>query len=261
MIFTENTQFKSWTPINDAEFENGACGKKCHPQLAMQEFNGYTVWGCCHGVWWLNESQPLDVATLGPLMVGDNLQMFLSLHNGGPNMTWGDLVLDEERAARAAETPQQKAKRLEAEAAADRQSHKEVVNFLVHRKEEKWTKNGEMKFRVPRPCKYATLFEQRICAGCSATVPQGQTHCQAKKGYGVCGQELAGCWNHESTHTCIYIHPDEEQWAAACDGSLCYDRQAQCFHLRGAEPVAENRFVRVVRQDKMAQKAPQKRRY
>jgi 5-methylcytosine-specific restriction endonuclease McrA len=29
-----------------------------------------------------------------------------------------------------------------------------------------------MTFRVPRPCKYAALFEKRICANCNASVHQ-----------------------------------------------------------------------------------------
>ena len=65
----------------------------------------------------------------------------------------------------------------------------------------------------------------------------------------VCDQEFAGCWNHEQTRTCIYVHPDEPQWADACSGALCYDRQAQVFHLRGAEPAQVNRFQAAARQE------------
>jgi len=78
---------------------------------------------------------------------------------------------------------------------------------------------------VPRPCKYQSLFLARTCAGCSAQVPEGQTHCQADKGYGrICGEKLAGCWAHEKNHTCIYVHPDEPWWSDALSGNLCYDR-------------------------------------
>jgi hypothetical protein len=69
------------------------------------------------------------------------------------------------------------------------------------------------------------------------------------KGHRVCDQEFAGCWNHEQTHTCIYVHPDEPQWADACSGALCYDRQAPVFPLRGAEPAQANRFTVAARQD------------
>jgi hypothetical protein len=69
------------------------------------------------------------------------------------------------------------------------------------------------------------------------------------KGHRVCDRDFAGCWNHEQTRTCIYVHPDEPQWADACSGALCYDRQAQAFHLRGAAPPQTNRFVAVARQE------------
>ena len=39
-------------------------------------------------------------------------------------------------------------------------------------------------------------------------------------GVRICGEKLAGCWNHDQHRTCIYVHPDEPQWAAACAGTL-----------------------------------------
>jgi len=117
-----------------------------------------------------------------------------------------------------------------------------------------------MKFRVPRPCKYATLYEQRICSDCGAKVPEGATVCKAMKGHRVCDQEFAGCWNHEQTQTCIYIHPDEPQWKDACSGALCYDRQASCFHLRGQELPQVNRFPTVARQDGFRPQRQEQRR-
>ena len=139
------------------------------------------------------------------------------------------------------ETPAQRDARLQAEAAADVKSHNGLVKHSMDRKNAKWG----MKFRVPKPCKYASLFAQRICAkpGCEKHVPEGQTKCS-------CGEILAGCWNHEKTHTCIYVHPDEPQWEDACSGALCFDRQQQMFHLRTEPLAAVNRFVAVARSAK-----------
>ena len=167
--------------------------------------------------------------------------------------SWGDEMYDAHMEMLRSETPQQRAARLQAEAAADVKSHNGLVTFSVKRKEEKWcSKSGEMKFRVPKPCKYASLFAQRICAkpGCEKKVPEGQTKCS-------CGEILAGCWNHEKTHTCIYVHPDEPQWEAACSGALCFDRQQQIFHLRTEPLAAVNRFLAVA---KNAKEEPKERR-
>ena len=161
-----------------------------------------------------------------------------------PIVWWGDEMYDAEIEMLKNETPAQKTERVKREAAAEMKSHTGLVNFCVKRKEEKWCKGGEMKFRVPKPCKYASLFEQRICAGptCGKKVPEGQTKCS-------CGEILAGCWNHAEKHSCIYVHPDEPQWEAACSGALCFDRQQQVFHLK-TEPLAQNRFTQVSRSAK-----------
>ena len=258
-----NTTFKSWDPQSDQEFEAGPCGCSCHPQRCLDEYRGYTVWQCAHGSWFLKQEQR-NISTSDehehtecpgncsqhPLLTGDYLSMVLRMREAGPSRTtWGDMQYEDELAERARETPAQTASRLAAEAEHERKSKQGVVRYLVHRKEEKWTKGGEMKFRVPRPCKYATLYANRTCSDCGAQVPEGQTVCKAMKGHHVCDQEFAGCWNHEQTHTCIYVHPDEPQWADACSGALCYDRQAQVFHLRGAEPAQVNRFVAAARQE------------
>ena len=165
---------------------------------------------------------------------------------------WGDEMYDAHMEMLRKETPQQRAARLLADAAADEKSHNGLIKFSVGRKEDKWCKGGEMKFRVPKPCKYASLFAQRICAGptCGKKVPEGQTKCS-------CGEALAGCWNHEKTHTCIYVHPDEPQWEDACSGALCFDRQQQIFHLRTEPLAAANRFAAVARD---AKEEPKERR-
>ena len=257
-----NTTFKSWDPKDGEEWDNGPCGK-CHPQACLDDYNGYVVWQCHHGDWFVErEAAEVDVRKehdssvcpgnchQHPLLEGDYLKMVLRMRASGPSCTtWGDMMWEEEQAYLAAETPAQKAARLAAEAEHERKGKQEIVKYLVHRKEEKWTKGGEMKFRVPRPCKYATLFAARTCSDCGAQVPEGQTVCKAMKGHRVCDRDFAGCWNHEQTKTCIYVHPDEPQWADACSGALCYDRQAQCFHLRGAEPAQANRFQAAARQE------------
>lgn len=260
-----NTTFKSWDPKTGDEWDNGPCGK-CHPQACLDEFNGYSVWQCSHGSWFVEQDdEPVKTADDShshlncpgnchqhPLMVGEHLEITRRMRAGGPSCTtWGDIMWEEEQAILNAETPAQKAARLAAQAENDRKGKQEVVKYLVHRKEEKWTKGGEMKFRVPRPCKYATLYAARTCSDCGAKVPEGATVCKAMKGHRVCDQEFAGCWNHEQTKTCIYVHPDEPQWADACSGALCYDRQAQVFHLRGQEPAQPNRFAAAARQEGM----------
>jgi hypothetical protein len=258
-----NTTFKSWDPQDSQEWEDGPCGRGCHPQACLDTYNGYTVWQCGHGSWFLKEEERIinraeahhhsdcpGHCAKHPLLTREVLEMTQRMRDAGPSSTtWGDMQWEDELAERSRETPAQLATRLAAEAEHERKSKEGVVRYLVHRKEEKWTKGGEMKFRVPRPCKYATLYANRTCSDCGAQVPEGATVCKAMKGHRVCDQEFAGCWNHEQTKTCIYVHPDESQWEDACSGALCYDRQAQVFHLRGQEPPQVNRFAAAARQE------------
>jgi hypothetical protein len=258
-----NTTFKTWDPQSDEELDAGACGRGCSSHASLDTYNGYTVWQCYHGSWFIPQEQQTASrntphhhsecpgnCSQHPLLTGDVLEMTLRMREAGPSRTtWGDMQWEDELAERARETPAQTAARLAADAEHERKGKEGVVRYLVHRKEEKWTRGGEMKFRVPRPCKYATLYANRTCSDCGAKVPEGATVCKAMKGHRVCDQEFAGCWNHEQTRTCIYVHPDEPQWADACSGALCYDRQASCFHLRGQEPAQVNRFVAAARNE------------
>jgi hypothetical protein len=168
-----------------------------------------------------------------------------------PNfLTWADHADSYFASIRAAETPAQTARRLAAEKAREEASDAAIARYSVTKKTDKWcTKGGKMKFRVPRCCKYATLFEQRICAACQSHVPEGQTHCSSSSSGRRCGEKLAGCWSHIDSKTCIYVHPDEEQWEAACNGTLCYDRDRECFHLK-SETLPANRFESVARDAK-----------
>lgn len=179
------------------------------------------------------ETPLCDMALLGKMQVA--AAYFKFLEDSG--VSWGSLVELEVDAARAAETPEQTATRLAAEAKHNAEMEKEVVNYSINRKEDKWTKNGTMTFRVPRPCKYADLFAKRICANCNSHVPEDQTRCKSMKGLLVCNQEFASCWSH-TQGTCIYVHPDEPQWADACSGKLCYEREHCACTARGARNCA-----------------------
>ena len=187
-----------------------------------------------------------------PLLCGVVLKMRDGMLNGVSQ--WGDELMNALAYALANETPAEREARLAYEAAQDEKSYNGIVTYSTKKKTDKWcTKNGAMKFRVPRPCKYASLFEQRICASekCGKKVPEGKTKCS-------CGEILAGCWSHEKTHSCIYVHPDEPQWSAACDGSLCFDREQQMFHLRTEPLAAANRFVQVAKNSKEEPRAPKR---
>ena len=159
--------------------------------------------------------------------------------------------------------------RKEAEALRDAADASRLIGTKVARKEEKWTNKGSMKFRVPRPCRYASLFEQRVCANCSAKLPAGSDTCSATivmveeqerrhdgrmAGTGkmvarlaaagaassrLCGEKLAGCWNHEQHHTCIYVHPDEPQWAAACAGTLDVRADNRLIFCMATDPASQ----------------------
>ena len=109
----------------------------------------------------------------------------------------------------------------------------------MQKKTARWTEHGGMKFRVPKPCRYASFFSKRLCVECDkegvrSAIPEGDYVCRAvipaqtrKNNIGdlyttearYCGAELSGCHNHE-TGTCIYVHPDEREWADACSGRL-----------------------------------------
>ncbi len=240
--------YRPWNPKTNQDFETGPCGGVCHSYLALDECDGFTVWNCCHGHWIMPRERLISEAEGHP---HENCGGYCSTHplldkaaiafraQEDAGMTWGDIAEADYRAEIAAETPQQMAMRLKAEAEAEANANAGIVRYSINKKADKWTKGGEMKFRVPRPCKYQSLFMARTCAGCNSHVPEGQTRCQATKGHRVCGEELAGCWAHEKSHTCIYIHPDEPQWADALSGNLCYDRDRSCFHLKGDAPEAK----------------------
>ena len=265
MVASISQQFKSWDPKNDAEFENGACGK-CQMQACLEEEGGFTVWECRHGSWFMPKEVSYACASerhtvaecpgncsQHPLFKGAALELTRRM-TATPELSWGNVCWEEEQRYLASETAEQKTARLAKEAADDVASKGRLINFAVHKKEDKWCdKSGEMKFRVPRPCKYATLFAKRECAACGAKVPELSKFCGAMKNGRQCCEELAGCWNHEKTRTCIYVHPDEEQWQAACDGTLCYDRERSCFHLRGAALPVVNRFAAAVRDERPRQ--------
>ena len=247
-----------WAP-SKIEYENGACGQGCSG-LASDGADhmgdgSYTVsWECPHGSWLMPAQAPAGWTSAGShSVVWDNAEIagfcvrWLQ-HRGC--LSFGDIVFLEEMQYYASETPQVRAARKEAEILRDAADTTKVIVSKVARKEDKWTNQGSMKFRVPRPCRYASLFQQRICANCSTKLPAGTDSCSARivmveeqekrrdgrmagtgkmvarlaepgaSGVRICGEKLAGCWNHDQHRTCIYVHPDEPQWAAACAGTL-----------------------------------------
>jgi hypothetical protein len=235
--------YSPWTPKNLDDLERGPCRGGCCASHAMDENCGYTTWTCNHGAWVLPKERMLSPVLnyheadacpgncqLHPLTTAEFLNLRREMDCA---IGWGTAVCLDWEAAIAKESPAQRAARLAADAAHDAATQGRIENFSVTKKQSKWTDGGKMKFRVPRCCKYASLFEQHRCAKCECTVPAGQDTCCGQNGQRHLPEKLAGCWSHESTRTCIYIHPDEPQWEAACDGSLCYDRQVQQFYLKG----------------------------
>ena len=255
------------------EMDTNPCGDtRCHMNSNTLTFqNGQHVWECCHGTWIYDTTEFPGIAGTpppAPVRCGcpcnSDLLYCNTLLFRDPQryscLSWGDQAWLEDWMKEAYETAQEKATRLAKQAAADEASKKEILKHSINKKEEKWTKGGQMKFRVPRPCRYSSLFLEHTCAKCESKVPEGQNICTAqiiyvvgqemrngrmvdtdklvpkvvKSGGILCKERLAGCWNHEATHTCIYIHPDEPQWKEACSGDLCYDRDTHKFHKKGA---------------------------
>jgi hypothetical protein len=282
----------AWAPKSLVEFENGACGKGCTHMESLRTGadhlgdGSYTVpWECPHGSWLMAETAPA-----GWTAGGDSRSIVMEWDSPATAATcvswlehrgcysFGDITFLEDMRYYATETPEVRAARKEAEVLRDAADEAKIICTKVARKEEKWTSKGSMKFRVPRPCKYATLFQQRICANCSSHLPAGQDTCYApivmveeqerrrdgrmagtgkmvarlasarESGVRPCGEKLAGCWNHEQHHTCIYVHPDEPQWAAACAGTLRVKTDNRLiFCMAGeegpaAQPQQPNRF-------------------
>jgi predicted nucleic acid-binding Zn ribbon protein len=245
------------------EYENGACGRSCSHQALGEGGDlfgdgSYVVpWECQHGSWLLQTEAPAGWVSHEsrsiPAVEWDDPALAASCVawlKDCKDLSWGEMIFLSDMQRYAAETPHQRADRRQAIAQRDTAENQASIVNRVALKEKKWTDHGAMKFRVPRPCRYATLFKQRICAHCSASVPAGQSHCSAKvvmveemerrrdgrmattgkmvsrqaragdTGVRVCGEALVGCWNHEQHRTCIYVHPDEPQWTAACAGTL-----------------------------------------
>lgn len=244
-----------WDPKSEAEFENGACGKGCSHTYAMRsegeaygENDMVIPWECSHGSWLMPTGKKQATSQLfsGP-WDWENAPYMPAI---GTARTWGEEAYLADLEFYASESPEQRAMRHAAMAAGEKAAEARIIDHKVLRKEEKWAdKSGAMKFRVPRPCRYASLYEKRICAGCGEHLPKDSDICvgkivkveqQERRHDGrlvntgnlvsrlalpgecgqLCGEKLAGCWNHEQHKTCIYVHPDEPQWAAACAGTL-----------------------------------------
>jgi hypothetical protein len=246
---TNDVLYRPWAPKSVQAIEAGPCSGGCDAANALDQVEGFSVWNCRHGSWIMprerdttsEEGHTADqcpgFCRVHPLLNAFTLSM---RHMDDQGLSWGDQLEIELRAQRASETAAQTAARLAKEAEHDEQSHKGLIKYSVGRKESKWTSGGAMKFRVPRPCKYASLFLAHTCPSCNKVLPANEDTCSN----GHLPEKLGGCWNHEEKGTCIYVHPDEPQWSAACSGELCYDRQRQVFHLKSETPAAQavNRF-------------------
>jgi len=261
---------KIFTVSSPEDADTNPCGD-CHCHMVAKVTDA--SWTCPHGTWqyeysgleeWGVAGIPVPVVLSCACGCGqepsDCFRVIIKDAARFSKLSWGDQLFIEEWVALKQETPEAKAKRLAKEAKRDQEEKFEITTISVKNKEEKWTKGGQMKFRVPRPCRYASLFLEHTCAKCESKVPQGQSICSAqiiyvmgeevrngrkvetgklvpkvvKSGGVLCKEKLAGCWNHDAHKTCIYIHPDEPQWADACSGKLCYDRDTQKFHAKGA---------------------------
>jgi uncharacterized membrane protein YgcG len=275
----------AWAPKSLEEYESGACGKSCRHEESLG--NGgdwlgdgsYVVpWECPHGSFLMAQQAPAGWLPAGASashaleLVWDSAATAATCvrwleHRGC--LSFGDITFLEDMRYYATETPEIRAQRKEAEARRDAADEAKVICSKVARKEEKRTNKGAMKFRVPRPCRYASLFEQRICANCSAKLPAGSNTCSASiimveeqerrhdgrmagtgkmvarlasagsTGVRVCGEKLAGCWNHDQHRSCIYVHPDEPQWAAACAGTLDVRADNRLIFCMATDPASQ----------------------
>lgn len=288
-IWEDSTAVGLWAPRSVDDYENGACGRGCtHMECLgsggdlMGDGSYAVAWECQHGSWLMQTEAPAGWVSGGEsrssTVEWDDHALAVSCVSWlqqQQELSWGEIVYLEDMRYYAAETPQQRAARKEAEAIRDAEEAQVSIGTKVALKEKKWTAQGSMKFRVPRPCKYASLYQKRVCAHCSSSVPAGQSHCSAKvvmveeqerrrdgrmagtgkmvarqaragdTGVRICGEALVGCWNHEQHRTCIYVHPDEPQWAAACAGTLRVKNDNRLiFCMAGEEgpAAAQNRF-------------------
>jgi len=262
------SQASIWTPQGAEDFDLAPCGNNCaHIMCLRRADNNCLAWECSHGAWYIPEALPANVPSYEPCY-----RVIRS---------WADQVEAEFEAMLAAETTEERAARLAAAEEDKRKGQENRMNYMVGKKTDKWCgKTGEVKFRVPKPCDYASLYAGRVCARCLSAVPEGQTTCQAKasgwktagkdgrklleaaaarareglaplprpQSHAPCDETFAGCWAHESSHSCIYVHPDEKQWSAACDGTLRYSREQQVFHLEGELLEVPNRFAVAARE-------------
>lgn len=277
-----------WAPTAEIDYDAGACRQGCsHMECLsaggdlMGDGNYMHAWECSHGSWLMAAPKPAGWSSGGPSRAialewdgKDTAQSCVRWLEHRGSLSFGDVTFLEDMRYYATETPEQRAGRKEAEALREAADLEAAIGCKVARKEDKWTNQGAMKFRVPRPCRYASLFEKRICAACNTPLPANQTTCstivvkveeQEKRhdgrmagtgrmvprlakpgeaGARPCGEVLAGCWNHEQHHTCIYVHPDEPQWAAACAGTLDVRADNRLVFCAATDPSAQRQAGR-----------------
>jgi hypothetical protein len=214
--------YNRWNLSEEYGIERGPkeCNSRCDAAFALSTTSdGRMVWECLCGNWVVPRPNNMSM----PSFFNDGVmqELFMAEETG---RLWGDIILDWEDAERAKETTEQKAARLAESVLQTQKMMDGVIDYSVAKKAERWCdKTGEMKFRVPRPCKYETLFLE--------------------------GREEKGCWMHSKGEPCIYIHPDQEQWKDAVAGRLCYDRDSQAFYLKG-QPTPKPSKARLLEMEK-----------
>jgi hypothetical protein len=157
--------------------------------------------------------------------------------------SWGDMVYAEMQQRLAAETPEQRQKRLNAEAAKalldsmavqsyEMQVHAERMGIIGRQ----GVRRGEDSRKIQRPCKW--LY-------CDDKAPKSQWHkdkdgklCAPRRDH-MTGAE---CWaweyvdpktkQHKKPHTCPYLHPGEPGWCKEWVSNSRFDPNASATQNR-----------------------------
>ncbi|NBO60995.1 MAG: hypothetical protein EBU82_08500 [Flavobacteriia bacterium] len=197
-----------------------ACSKGCDPAYSMDD-DGF--WRCMHGQWRVVDEAPSvdrphhphtcpGHCRQHPLINGLVSDFFRATDAG---LFWGDILIAEEMAALDAETPAQRAARLDREAAEERrrvaaiqQSEKAKVNDVVSAMR---AIEPSAKSRLPihrhglKPCRYF----------CYQGVLGRPNPAEKDPKSGMWWP--AGCAPHLKKK-CEFFHPDEPEWALIVAG-------------------------------------------
>jgi hypothetical protein len=197
-----------------------ACTGNCDSGWAMDQ-DGF--WRCDHGQWRVLSEAPSSErphhANACPghcrqhPLVDDLVRLFLTAEDMG--LTWGDIMMEEDDRARAAETPAERTARLDRQAAEERRTAAAIkaselakVEAVVAgmRKVEPSAKSMHPCHRTGlKPCRY---FCQDGILGKAAPA-------QRDPRSGMLWP--AGCAPHLKKR-CEFFHPDEPEWALIMAG-------------------------------------------